>query len=98
MRKVVQIPDEVIEVFNDLIAKHFNGVYATFMQEEAVKLILKKFARKPEMAMVTRDKIFDDKWLDVEDIYRQAGWDVEYDKPAFNESYPASFTFAKRKK
>jgi hypothetical protein len=31
--------------------------------------------------------------LDIEDTYREAGWKVEYDKPAYCENYPANFTF-----
>jgi hypothetical protein len=31
--------------------------------------------------------------LDIEPIYREAGWIVEYDKPAYCENYDANFTF-----
>ncbi len=33
-------------------------------------------------------------WLNVEELYRAQGWTVTYDKPGYNESYPATFTFA----
>lgn len=89
--KKKKIPDVVIESFNDMIAKNFNGIYSQFMQDETVALIVKKSKKE-----ITVDQIFDNHWLDVEDIYRNVGWEVEYDKPAFNESYPASFTFQKR--
>ena len=36
-------------------------------------------------------------WLDVEGIYRKAGWDVEYDSPGYCEDYPATFKFRKKK-
>lgn len=43
---------------------------------------------------VPRNVVFANKWLDIEDIYREQGWRVDYDKPAYNENYQASFTFA----
>lgn len=32
-------------------------------------------------------------WLNFEGAYRRAGWKVEFDKPGYNESYPATFKF-----
>jgi hypothetical protein len=46
----------------------------------------------------TRQQVFDNNWLDVEDIFRKAGWKVNYEKPAYNESYPASFKFQQQRK
>lgn len=40
--------------------------------------------------------IFAEKWLDVEEIFRQVGWSVSYDNPAYNESYEPSWTFTKK--
>jgi hypothetical protein len=45
---------------------------------------------------VSRQEVFDNQWLDIEDIYREAGWKVSYDKPAYNETYKAYFTFSRR--
>lgn len=44
-----------------------------------------------------RDELFDKGWMDIEPIYRKSGWRVEYDKPAYNETYPATFTFSKKR-
>lgn len=82
------IPDFVIEAFNTLIAKNFNGHSSTLRQEDVLQVIL---AASPEGT--TSDKVFDEHWLDVEDIFRKAGWDVEYDKPAYNETYEPTFKF-----
>ena len=80
------IPDEVFEVFNDLIRE--GG--GTVKQGVAVARISAKMG-------VTRSQIFERGWLDVEDAYRAKGWKVDFDKPGFNESYEAYFTFeAKR--
>ena len=42
---------------------------------------------------ITSKTIYDNNWLDIEDIFREAGWKVTYDKPAYNESYDAYFKF-----
>lgn len=90
-----QIPDEVFAAFDELIAKDFNQGYATVMQNEVVLLALKKLKVAGHRKM-TRQMIFDNHWLDVEAIYRKRGWKVEYDKPAYNETYEASFKFSKK--
>ncbi len=45
---------------------------------------------------VSRESIIANHWLDVETHYQAAGWKVAYDKPAYNENYPACFTFRPR--
>lgn len=45
---------------------------------------------------VTREQIYENRWLDIEDSYRAVGWHVEYDKPGYCESYEATFTFKRR--
>lgn len=86
------IPDKVIEAFNELIAKSWNGGYAYVKQEEVVALI----KAKTGLDSTTGGEIYANNWLDVEDIYRQAGWIVTYDKPGYNENYGASFQFKKK--
>ncbi len=81
-------PDFVIEAFNELIAKNFRNKESTFKQSEVVKLILEKSTTN-----ICQNDIYENSWLDVEDAYRSEGWSVEYDKPGYNESYPATFTF-----
>lgn len=84
------IPNEVFEVFNELIAKKFNGESAVVYQDEVMKLLVAKGLK--------REEVFEQHWLDVEDNYRSAGWDVEYDKPAYNETYEAHFIFSLEEK
>ncbi len=86
--KSSSIPDAVIEAFNELIAEKLNGRHATVMQKEAVRRIKTKMK-------VTNDELFYNGWMDVEPIFRKAGWKVTYDKPAYNESYEPSFQFSK---
>jgi len=90
VRKLEVIPECVIEAFNYLIALKWTGGYAKFKQDEVVDRILSK---QPEG--FNRQTIYDQHWLDVEDIYRAEGWKVTYDKPAYCESYAPTFEFSK---
>jgi hypothetical protein len=89
-KKVEEIPDEVIATFNKLIAMKFSQGSALIKQED-IMISLQEQGFK-------REEIFHNGWLNIEEIYEDAGWEVHYDKPAYNESYPASFTFSKRGK
>ncbi len=88
-KKVSTIPSAVIEAFNELILKDFDGTSATVGQKEVTRLIGKKG--------ISSTKLFNNHWLDVEQLYRNAGWIVNYDKPAYNETYEATFTFSRKK-
>lgn len=87
-KKLTIIPDHVIEAFNTLIAKHYTGRSAKFKQDEVLAAIVTE--------EITSKMVFENHWLDVEGIYLDAGWNVEYDKPGYNESYPATFTFTRK--
>ncbi|MBI2326229.1 hypothetical protein HYU91_02465 [Candidatus Collierbacteria bacterium] len=90
-QKVESFPDAVIEAFNEAIAASYVNGRSSFTVGEVVKLMISKGLK--------RAKIFDNNWLDIEEIYRKAGWTVEYDQPGYNETYEPNFTFtAKRKR
>lgn len=84
-----QIPDGVFEIFNELISQNWDGERSLVKQDVVVQRVLKKYD-------IARSEIFDKRYLDVESSYRKAGWNVEYDKPGFNEDGQAIFTFTKR--
>jgi len=91
--KVSSIPAFVFDAFNAVIAKKFNGNSATVKRDDVIAIIL---ANAPDGEVtLTRKKIFDEHWLDVEDAYRKVGWKVTYDKPGHNEDYEAYFVFKK---
>lgn len=90
-KKLETLPDAVIRAFNTLIAKKFNGYQSNIKQEEAINAII------AEDETIGRQEIFDNHWLDVEDIYRKIGWDVTFDKTGYNESYSAYYVFKKKK-
>jgi hypothetical protein len=88
-KKASTIPDFVIEAFNELIAENFNGKSSTVGQSDVIDRITTKNS-------IERHVIFRNNWLDVESVYEQSGWSVVYDKPGYNETYEATFTFTKK--
>jgi hypothetical protein len=86
------IPEPVFEAFNELIAENWSISGATIRQDDVVARVMGKIEG------LTRSDIFARGWLNVEEAYRREGWIVEYDKPGYNESYAATFTFSKRRK
>lgn len=85
--KKINFPPEVLTVVNRLIGENFREGYATILQKDIVK----------ELAAtgLQRKEIFDNHWLDFEDLYREAGWGVTYDKPGYNEDwYEPRFKFS----
>lgn len=81
------MPDAVFEAFNELLCEKGSN-YITIKQKDVVALMVKKGLK--------RDEIYDNCWLDIEDHYRGAGWKVEFDKPGYNETYDAYFTFQRK--
>jgi len=80
------IPDSIIECFNELIVKNFDGNSSVIYQNQLVDYILKS-------TNIKREDLFVKNYLDVERLYSDKGWDVYYDKPAYNETYEAHFVF-----
>lgn len=87
-RHAITIPNEVIEVFNDEIERAWDGTKAVVHQQDLIDRIGSKMT-------ITGASIIERRWLDVESVYRAAGWTVEYDKPGYNETYDPQFTFRK---
>lgn len=83
--KEAMFPNAVFEAFNEIITEKFYQNYATFKLKDVIALMVKKG--------LNREEIFEKGWFHIEDIYRANGWKVHYDRPAFNESYDANFTF-----
>ena len=89
-KHVESIPDCIIEAVNDLLIKKYNPTYgtATIKQNEVIAAV---------EHIYTRHTIFDNNWLDFENLYRAQGWEVTYDKPGYCESYEAYWEFKRKK-
>ncbi len=83
------IPPRVLKVWNKLILKGRNGNSSVVFQSDALE------ALAAEMD-VPRSQVLEEGWLEIEPAFESAGWNVEYDKPGYNESYPATFTFTRK--
>lgn len=83
--KADYIPAVVFDAFNAEIAERYSGRSATVMQEAVVARLV--------AAGFKRSEIFGNGWLNVEEAYREAGWEVRYEKPGYNESGPTLFEF-----
>lgn len=83
------IPDTIIKIFNEFIAKNWNGHSATIIQDDIVPIICSKMG-------VARSHVFNEGWLNIESIYQDAGWSVKYEKPGYNERGRATFEFRKK--
>jgi hypothetical protein len=90
VEKPKYMPDAVIDTWNRFIAKKYNGKSAIIIAQDEIVAAIADATGEP------RSVVFDSGWLDIEDMYRSAGWKVEYDAPGFNESYKAFFTFMRQ--
>lgn len=89
-KKETLLPDFVTEAFNVLIAKNFSSNSSTFKKCDVVELIIKT---SPEP--ITSKIVYDNKWLNVEGIYRNKGWSVKYDSSDYTESwFEPTYTFS----
>ena len=90
--QVELFPDFVIETWNAAIAKNWDGTKSLILQKD---MVFELIAASP--TLINSADVFSEHWLDIEALYRLEGWIVEYDKPAYNESYDAHFWFKKVK-
>ena len=83
---------QIIEAANELIAQKWDGREAKVKLKELGVLARTKLNMK-------EDEEFKDGELDIESIFREAGWIVEFDRPIYygGENFDAYFTFKKRR-
>lgn len=98
--KMNRIPPQVYSIIDDMIVEHLSKreldstiMYVTLTQKDIVRKIVLYWIPTDDYPCVTENDIFNNHWLDIEDKYALDGWKVIYDKPAYNESYEASFKF-----
>ena len=84
--KQATIPPIVLEVVNEHLARLWNGSSARILLKGLVEALEPHFSR---------EELFKNHYLDFEDIYREAGWTVVYDKPGYDETYDSFYLFKK---
>ena len=97
-KKTTQIPEYVFEVANEIIAEKWTGTSARFTLDELVTRVVDRAVTGETTKVALRAELFEKHAFDIEESYRAAGWKVDFDKPGYNESYAATFTFSKRRK
>lgn len=87
--KIHSIPDVVIQAVNELLAEKYSPGTIHILQKEIT-------ARVEQLdPSVSINDMYKRNDFDFEPLFRKAGWKVNYDKPAYNESYEAVFKFSK---
>ena len=96
--KAAYIPDWIVEEVNKLIARNFSSGSAMVKQNEIIDAARcsERNGFEFDTADEFRNIMFAKGYLNIEEIYRAAGWKVSYDKPGYNESYDAYFVFSKK--
>ena len=89
--KNIQIPNAMIEAANHLIVKNWNGTYANFKTKD----LKEEYLSRTEFREIAEKEIYEYNYLDIENLFREVGWKVDFDRPGFNESYDSNFTFSK---
>ena len=89
IEKKPEIPDGVIEVFNDLIVKNFSNGKAVVPEKHLLSAIAIKMR-------VAKDRVAALGWLDVEEIFEDVGWQVQFTKDTSPLGANSEFTFTKK--
>lgn len=98
-QKVFALPPELIKAVNELLAERYvdRGVIhikLIDLKARCRKIIL---AENLQMSSITDPLAsWDQSVWDFEPVYRQHGWKVSYDSPAYNESYDGYYIFEKK--
>jgi hypothetical protein len=90
--KTRYFPEYVFDAFNQLLTEKYisSSQSVTIRQDDVITLMI-NLAGGTEV--ISRDDIFKRGYLNIEEVYRSSGWEVDYDKPAYNEDYPATYKF-----
>ena len=89
-----RLPWFVLEAFNDLLIRKWDGQRALIYQSEAIDEIMKHTVPEPDG--YTRQDIFTNNWLNVEQAYREAGWWVGFDKKDPGSTTESSWSFRRQ--
>ena len=82
--RLKQIPDEVIEIFNNHITRAWDGNKAILSRNDVIEDIMEKL-------QCERNDVFSHKYHDIDAIYAATGWCVDGEVPIF-------ITFTRRDK
>jgi hypothetical protein len=90
--RVNVVPSAVFESFNLLITENLDEGTSRVNQKDVLDHIRSKLDNG-----MSAQQIMDKGWLNIEDVYRAAGWKVVYDKPDYTETRDAVFVFTAKR-
>lgn len=80
------LPDAVVETFNELLAKQFNGTSATIKHKDLLSALCAKG--------VDTKIVSEQNWLfQTKQLYQDCGWKVKYDSPGWDDNFDSYFQF-----
>lgn len=82
-------PEAVWQAFNEMIFREWNGSFSIVRLEAVVDRIV-------FLHGCPADDVYKYGWLNIEEAFRSEGWDVKYEKPAYNEPGHAYFKFSRK--
>ena len=85
------VPDFVVQTVNELIGKFYLPGGFSINQNDVVTALMAKRGN------VSRQQVFEQKWLNFENAFRQLGWKVEHSKGTWGEEGSAYFHFEEEK-
>lgn len=92
--KRIACPSEVIAAFNQCLIMKWDGKSAKITQDMAINAIIDEFGNEEgDPSLVTRQDVFDNKWLDIEEQFQSYGWNVRHLIPDRGETFEAFFIF-----
>ncbi len=86
------IPDYVVEAFNKHIVLNWNGHQSKVRRDAVMADIIES-----PNGCTSKQSLFDNHYMDVEDLFRKAGWEVKYDQPSRGENFDPYYIFSKGK-
>lgn len=87
-KNVNNIPSEIFTAVNTLLIEKSKTSKdeIIILQDEILEMVCGD-------GKFRRNEVFKNKWLDIEEYYNVAGWNVKYHKPLYYETWKAYFKF-----
>ncbi len=80
------LPDAVVETFNQLLAKQFNGTEAYIKEKDLLTALCDKG--------VTVKDVTEQRWLfQTKQLYQERGWKVAFTSPGYDDNFDSYFRF-----
>ncbi len=94
-QKLLIIPNYIIEAVNELLIKHLSSGRAIILRDAIIYAAYMRWLECSGSANFDffKKNLYDNHFLDFEDIYISAGWKVTYHRPDYTEFYDPYYEF-----